>query len=127
MSNPPVGAVMWRDLTVDNADQVASFYERVVGWRREDVDMGGYADYAMKPAEGDEPVAGVCHARGVNENLPPQWLVYVRVADLEESLETTTQQGGQVVATPRGMGGKSRMAVIKDPAGAVLALFESGE
>ena len=117
-----IGSVGWRDLTVENADEMRDFYEAVVGWKSAAVPMDGYDDYGMADANG-EAVAGVCHARGPNADLPAQWLMYVVVENLEKSLEEATKRGGAVVAEPRGlMGGK--MAVVKDPAGAVVALWE---
>lgn len=118
-----VGAASWLDLTVRNAEQVKSFYEAVVGWTSEALDMDGYSDYCMMPPNGDEPVAGVCHARGANSDLPPQWLVYFTVADLDASIARCTTLGGEVIAGPRPLG-DDRFCVIRDPAGAVCALFE---
>lgn len=46
-------------------------------------------------------------------------------AELDASLEKVEALGGKVVAPNRDTGG-SRMAVIADPAGAVLALYEPG-
>ena len=118
----PIGSIGWRDLTVENAPALRDFYTAVVGWSVEEASMGDYSDYVMKDANG-KAVGGVCHARGTNADLPPQWLVYVVVENLEKSLDETMKRGGDVVAPPRGlMGGK--MAVVKDPAGAVIALWE---
>ena len=120
---PPLGAVAWVDLTVDDAPRVRDFYAGVVGWSPSPVDMGDYADYAMGP-EGGDPVAGVCHARGGNVGLPAQWLVYVTVADLDRSLGQCAALGGAVVTRPRDLGAYGRFAVVRDPAGAVLALIQ---
>jgi predicted enzyme related to lactoylglutathione lyase len=120
---PPVGAVAWVDLTVEDATGVRDVYAAVAGWPPSAVDMGDYADYAMGPADGD-PVAGICHARGANVGLPAQWLVYVTVADLDRSLGQCTALGGTVVTPPRDMGAYGRFAVVRDPAGAVLALIQ---
>jgi hypothetical protein len=70
------------------------------------------------------PVAGVCHALGENAGLPAQWLVYVRVADLDASLARSAERGGRLVAGPRSFGAGRRFAVIEDPAGAALAIYE---
>lgn len=117
------GTIGWHDLTVDDASGVRDFYASVVGWRPEPVDMGGYEDFNMRLPNRQEAVAGVCHARGTNEGLPAQWLLYVVVEALDESLERCRELGGEVVAGPRGLGG-SRYAVIRDPAGAACALYE---
>jgi len=119
------GDIAWRDLTVKNAVKVRDFYAAVVGWKFAGLDMGGYDDFCMnRPADG-ETVAGICHARGDNANLPPQWLIYINVASLPKSLVACRRRGGKVICQPREMGG-GKMAVIRDPAGAVAALFEPG-
>lgn len=120
---PPVGSVAWFDLTVPNADEIRDFYAAVVGWSASDVDMGGYADYTMYREGAEDPVAGVCHARGVNAGLPPQWLMYVIVDDLDRSMARCTELGGQVIAGPKPMGITARYCVVQDPAGAVAGLI----
>jgi hypothetical protein len=119
------GTVGWRDLTVDDAPRVRDFYAAVVGWTAEAVEMDGYADFNMIPPGASTPVAGVCHARGPNADLPPRWMVYVEVENLDSAVETAVDDGGTVVVPVRSLG-EWRMAVIRDPAGAELALVESG-
>ena len=77
----------------------------------------------ISPATG-EAVAGICHARGGNADLPPVWMVYWVVADLEQSLARCRKEGGEVVVGAREMGDTGRYAVIRDPAGAVAALWQ---
>lgn len=121
---PVVGTVLWRDLTVPNAPQVRDFYAQVVGWRWRGEDMGGYEDFHMLPPGSEESAAGICHARGENADLPPQWLIYIVVENIERSAAACVELGGQVVAGPRPMGG-GRLCVIRDPAGAVCALYQT--
>jgi len=116
-----IGTVGWQDLTVPDAERLRDFYASVVGWRAEPVDMGGYADFNMVAPATGEPAAGVCFARGANAKLPPQWLIYVTVADLDASVKACLDGGGTVVDGPRGMG-EQRFAVIRDPAGAHMGL-----
>lgn len=123
-ANSVTGSVGWMDLTVENADEVAQFYEQVVGWERQGIDMGGYEDWCVGPPGASAPAGGICHARGPNVGIPPAWLVYVSVSDLESSLEKCTRLGGKVVCPLRNMGQFGTMAVIADPAGAVMALIQ---
>jgi uncharacterized protein len=116
------GQVTWNDLTVPDAEAVRQFYESVVGWKSSPVAMGDYSDYSMMDAAGNV-VAGVCHAKGENANIPPAWLMYVTVQDLDGCVARCRASGGEVVDGPRAAGG-ARIAVIKDPAGAVFALYE---
>ena len=120
----PLGSVGWVDLTVANAEGVRDFYRDVAGWTASEVSMGGYDDFCMHEPVTGTPAAGVCHARGQNADLPPQWIVYVRVFDLDASLARCAEGGGSVVAGPRSFGAGRRFAVIADPAGAISAIYE---
>ena len=124
-TKPALGRIAWTDLTVKDAPAIRDFWAQVAGWSPDEVSMGEYADFNMRDAEG-RPAAGVCHARGSNADLPPVWLSYVSVADLDVSLEAAVRLGGEVAVDPRGPVG-GRMAVVRDPAGAMLALWEAGE
>ena len=120
----PIGKITWTDLTVPDAEPIRNFYSQVVGWSHEAVDMGGYADFNMNIPENGETVAGICHARGENSQLPPQWLVYITVENLDMSLTSCKQMAGKILAPRKEMGKYGSYAVIQDPAGAVCALFE---
>lgn len=117
-----IGTVGWMDLTVENADEVRDFYKRVIGWTTEDVDMGEYCDYSMAPP-GGQGIAGVCHKRGSNADLPSHWIMYIIVEDIDRSIDAVGELGGEVVAGPKSMG-DARYCVIRDPAGAVCALYQ---
>ena len=120
-STPPPGTISWQDLTVADAEKVRDFYTAVVGWAPTAVSMGTYSDFVMT-ADGTE-VAGICHARGANAELPPVWLIYITVEDLDHSMAECLRLGGALVAAPRGYGG-GRYCIIKDPAGAICALYQ---
>ena len=122
MAKPVNGSIAWVDLTIPDAPKLAEFYTKVTGWTVQPVKMGKYDDYTMHAASG-ETVAGVCHARGPNADLPPMWLIYIVVENLDSALQQCRELGGEVL-TPVRMAGGSRFAVIKDPAGACAALWE---
>lgn len=117
-----IGAIEWHDLTVPNAEEIQRFYQQVVGWQSQGQSMGDYDDYNMVFPDSDTPAAGICHARGVNASLPAQWLMYVRVASVTQSIKTCEEMGGKLLSGPTAFG-KQHYCVIQDPAGAVLALI----
>jgi predicted enzyme related to lactoylglutathione lyase len=123
LDNAP-GQIRWIDLTVPDAPRLRAFYEAVVGWTSSPVNMATHEDWCMIPEGGIEPVAGVCHATGLNEGLPPVWLIYITVADLAASMEECKARGGQIVFGPKQFGTEGQWCVIRDPAGAHAALFE---
>ena len=119
-----VGSIVWTDLTTDNAERTREFYEAVVGWASSPVSMGEYDDFNMAAPESGRAIAGICHARGSNADLPAQWLMYIIVEDLDASAARCAEMGGKVIVEPKGMGAHGRYCVIEDPSGAVAALFE---
>lgn len=119
-----IGSITWNDLTIPNAEEVRDFYSKVVGWKYEPVDMGKYSDFSMLTPGDGKTVAGICHARGVNEALPAQWLIYITVENIDVSIKNCLDLGGEIVMPPKQMGLQGRYCIIKDPAGAVAALFE---
>ncbi len=121
-SSSEIGRIEWLDLTVNEASRIRDFYCSVVGWSSSEQDMGSYSDYNINLPGTTKTIAGVCHARGPNANLPAQWLMYVRVADVAKSIEKCEKLGGEVIDGPRRMGNQ-RFCVIKDPSGAVLGLL----
>lgn len=125
MSTSKMGTVFWFDLTVEDAGPVRAFYEAVCGWSGHEHPMGEYHDYSMATPDGDR-VAGICHARGSNAALPPVWLPYVTVPSLAAALRSAEERGGEVVQPPRFLG-SGTMAVIRDPAGAAMALWEAAD
>ncbi len=122
---PPskLGTIGWFDLTVADAGAIKDFYSAVVGWKATETPVSDYADYTMEAPRG--PVSGICHARGANANLPPVWLIYLHVADLDDSLASVRQLGGEVISGPTDYGPSGRFAIIRDPAGAHCALYQA--
>lgn len=125
MSKPTPGKIEWIDLTVNDAPEVVSFYEEVAGWSSSKVKVGDYDDFCVHPAGTEQPVAGICHARGENADMPAQWLIYINVDDLEASMEKCIRLGGKIVVPLRDMGSHGRMCVVQDPAGAVAGLIQA--
>ena len=105
------GQFGWVDLTVSDAEGVRDFYAQVAGWRFAPVDMGDYSDFVMLQSDRDEPVAGVCHARGQNADLPAAWLVYITIEDLDAAVAQARSLGGTVISeSPAGIGKKNELA-----------------
>ncbi|MBQ86442.1 MAG: glyoxalase [Gammaproteobacteria bacterium] len=117
-----IGRIEWVDLSVGDAARSKDFYCKVIGWKPTDVEMGTYSDFNLKLPDSGQTMAGICHARGMNANLPAQWLMYVRVVDVTASAAEAERQKGKVLDGPRRMGG-SNFCVIQDPDGAVMALI----
>lgn len=117
------GKIGWIDITVDDANGLRDFYADVVGLVPDAVSMGEYDDFNMTMPASGEPVCGICHARGSNQDLPGGWMVYFVVDDVDASAAACTAKGGNILVEPRGLAG-GRFCVIEDPSGATAALYQ---
>ncbi|QBY05728.1 VOC family protein [Thalassotalea sp. HSM 43] len=125
MDKNNIGDMAWLDLTVDDAESVRDFYQQVIGWKSDSVSMGDYEDFVMLSPKGGDAQAGICHARGGNAELPPVWLPYFLVADIDQAVSAVEQNGGAMVTDIKSMG-SDRYVIVKDPAGAHCALYYKG-
>lgn len=119
------GSIISADLTIKNADSIRDFYKEVIGWDFDAFEMsddeGNYSDYVAKDKSGNW-VGGICHKRGGNKDLPPQWIVYVTVQDIKSSMEACTKLGGKVLKENKNEEGNYTYVLIEDPSGAILAI-----
>src|SRR5207237_1350454 len=74
---------------------------------------GGVQRPRRPPAGRSGSGAGICHARGENARVPPQWLIYIAVADVAASAARCEALGGRVLDGPRPMG-SHQFCVIQD-------------
>ena len=130
-NKPETGSITWCDLTVPNAEEVKKFYKNVVGWEDAGVKMKDddeiYEDFSMNAPGSETPMAGICHKKGSNSDLPSQWLIYITVKNLDQSIFQCENLGGKVISGPKDMGKIGSYCVIQDPAGAVAALFQPAD
>jgi uncharacterized protein len=119
------GQIGWIDLTIPDAPALRDFYSQVAGWTVSEIKMGDYSDYCMTPAGEADAVAGICHARGANAAQPAAWMIYITVDNLDQSMERCRELHGEILRPPASAGPSGRFCVIKDPAGAICALYEA--
>lgn len=121
------GQIISADLTVNNANELRDFYKEVIGWQVEEMPMKegneNYSDYIMKDESGAW-VGGVCHNRGANKGIPAQWIMYINVKSIAESIEKCLRLGGKVVRESKDAQGNYHYAMIQDPNGAIIGLTQ---
>jgi predicted enzyme related to lactoylglutathione lyase len=117
------GQFAWYDLFTPDAAAAEKFYPAVIGWATQQWDK---ADYTMWAA-GDTPIGGITpvSAEQSAQGVPPHWLAYVNVDNVEASANRVKALGGQVMAGPEDIPDVGRFAIIRDPQGAVLAIFKA--
>lgn len=112
------GAFSWMELQIEEPGQVKDFYRDVIGWQLLDMPMqdgSTYSGFAL----GEQPLGGFSN----KSNPKPAWLPYVTVDDVDTRAGKVEAAGGEIVTAPFDAPGVGRIAVVRDPAGAPLALI----
>jgi len=115
------GTPSYADLASPDLAASRAFYGALFGWTAEpstEPEAMGYTVFKL----GDAAVAGLGPTFG---DTPPHWNTYVTVADVDAAVATAAAAGGQVMAEPFDVFTAGRMAVIADPSGAALSLWQS--
>jgi uncharacterized protein len=119
------GTFSWADLGTTDLDGAKFFYTELFGWMFEDMPAGDSMIYSMA-SKNDKYVAAAYEMNPEMraQGAPPAWLNYVTVANLEESVAKAKELGATVIQEPLDVLDSGRMAIIADPQGAMLALWE---
>ena len=112
------GAFSWAELATSDADAAKAFYTSVFGWEYEDNPIGDGQVYSMARRDGKDVAALF------SSDQPPHWNCYVTVASADESAARAAEHGGRALADPFDVMDVGRMAVVADPTGAALCLWE---
>lgn len=122
----PPGTFSWADLGTPDLAGASTFYEGLLGWTGEDRPAPGGTVYRMMRVDGLE-VAGLYEMpAGAGPGRPPAWLSYVTVADVDATVTRAAGLGATVVEQAFDVADAGRLALILDPQGAMLALWQAG-
>jgi uncharacterized protein len=119
------GTFSWVDLATSDAAAAKSFYSSVFGWDLEDTEAGSGAVYTMCRVEGD----AVCGLYEMSDDMwargaRPNWTNYVTVGDADAAAARAKEVGGAVIEEAFDVQDMGRTAVLKDPQGAVFAIWQ---
>jgi uncharacterized protein len=114
------GTFYWNELWTSDPAAAVRFYEGVVGYRHEDMDMGPGGTYHVL-AHGEAKLGGVTKAQG---DAPTMWLPYVEVDDCDAAAARAQRNGATIVAPPSDIPGIGRFSIFTDPTGATLAIIK---
>jgi len=108
---PPLARWLWRELWTPDVESAVEFYSAVVGYESETVDFAGQPYRVL--TRDDVPRAAVV---GAPEEVSPQWLPYVRVADAAKTAARAEVLGARVVMRD------DDAAILVDPTGAPIGI-----
>lgn len=118
---PAEGIFVWDELATSDVEGAKSFYAELLGWTTEDMDMGPGGTYTMFKRAGDEQAAG---AMPLPEGVPhPYWMSYIGTDDVDACAGRVKSSGGTILMEPMDVMSVGRLAVARDPQGAVFGIF----
>jgi predicted enzyme related to lactoylglutathione lyase len=120
------GTFCWVELGTSDSDAAKNFYRQLFGWGYVDNPMGDMGVYTMIKLDGKD-VGGLYKLLPdmVAQGVPPHWLSYVSVTNVDETVEKMKAAGATIMNGPFDVGTAGRMAVVKDPVGAVFAIWQA--
>ncbi|MEM7248397.1 MAG: VOC family protein [Acidobacteriota bacterium] len=118
------GTFCWNELMTRDVPAATNFYTKLLGWTIEEMDMGEMGTYTMFK-RGDDTVGGMmAMPSDMPEQVPPHWMTYVQVDDVDASFGQAKELGATGQVPPMDIPNIGRFAVITDPTGATIALYQ---
>ncbi|UCG53238.1 MAG: VOC family protein [Candidatus Latescibacterota bacterium] len=125
MKEYPPGTFCWVDLGTTDAEAAKEFYGEVFGWEFDDRPVGEGVIYTMIQHKGKDVAAlWEMPEEMTSQGIPTHWLSYVSVTSADEIVRLATELGAEIPQEPFDVYDVGRMAVLRDPTGAVLALWQ---
>jgi predicted enzyme related to lactoylglutathione lyase len=123
-AEPQPGDVSWHELMTTDAEGAKGFYQSLFGWNETSaMDMGEMGKYHMF-GRGPAPMGGMMNKPAAMAAVPPNWLYYFLVADVNAAVERVTANGGKILNGPMEVPGGDWIVQAMDPQGAAFALHQ---
>jgi uncharacterized protein len=113
------GVPCWVDTWPPDAGAAAAFYTELFGWAAEHGPR-----YVMCRLRGRD-VAGI-GAGPAAVDAPPAWTTYIQVESADDTAARAVAVGGSLAAEPFDSLDGGRIAILADPAGAVIGVWQPG-
>lgn len=116
------GTPSWIDVQSPDTYRSASFYEALLGWKVVPTGASVQDGYSMLTLN-DQIVAGLGNSAVKDTNAT--WCMYVDVVDADATAAYCIELGGKVIDEADDVGPEGRRALIEDPLGSPIALWEA--
>jgi uncharacterized protein len=115
----PQGTFSWVDLGTTDVEGAKAFYGGLFGWQMEDLSTarGGYTMCSLQGRD----VAGI-HRHAEDEGTG--WGSSITVEDIDQATARARELGASMLAEPFDVPDAGRTAVLRDPSGAVVSLWQ---
>jgi predicted enzyme related to lactoylglutathione lyase len=120
------GNFCWFELATSDQAAAKTFYGGLFGWTANDFPMGPHGYYTMFLLRGrNVGAAYTLMPEQAQQGVPPHWGTYVAVTSVDQAIALAQTLGGTVLAGPMDVAEHGRMAVLRDPTGAILSAWQA--
>jgi predicted enzyme related to lactoylglutathione lyase len=117
----------WHELYTTNHEAAFEFYRQIFGWEKlDEFDMGAMGKYWLWGRDGKQLGGMMTMPPGMKtpdgRAVPPSWMYYVTIKDLDAALARAKGKGARVLNGPMEVPGGQRIVQLMDPQGAAFAL-----
>ncbi|MBB4634761.1 VOC family protein [Longimicrobium terrae] len=116
------GAATWTELATRDLAKAERFYTGLLGWTA-DTFTRGPVPYTLFLRDG-EPVAGMLRLAQSMDGIPPHWMPFFAVTDVEGDLRRAEEMGAVRLVGPEPLAGVGRFATMQDPQGAAFSILQ---
>jgi len=117
------GMFGWNELITSDVEAAKTFYAAMFGWESETNNMEPGWDYTLFK-KGETMVGGMIGISPEMGPIPPHWLSYVLSEDITADVAKAEAAGGSVIKGAMDVPNVGTLAIIRDPQGAVFALWQ---
>ena len=120
------GMLCWADLSTPDLPAAKKFYTALFGWTTKDLSMGPDAGVYVMCEHNGQSVGALQEMSPsiADQGLPPHWLTYIAVKDVDKTSKKVHANGGKLLMDPMDVGDAGRMSIVIDPTGANVALWQ---
>lgn len=120
------GTFCWAELQTSDGNAAKSFYAKLFGWTAQEDPIPQGGSYIMFSVGGKNVAAAYQMSSEMkSQGIPPHWGNYVSVDNVDTATKKAKDCGGKVIAEPMDVMESGRMAVLQDPTGAVVSLWQA--
>ncbi len=115
---------LWAELWTTDAKEASKFYLDVVGLKSFAIEDEAGKPYTLLGRDG---VARAGVVKSPFDGVEPNWLAYILVKNIKETVGSIEKNGGKVVMAPGASADQVTTAIVSDPTGGVFAIQQRGE
>ncbi|HXI23333.1 MAG TPA: VOC family protein [Pyrinomonadaceae bacterium] len=116
-----IGSLCWDELLTNDTEKAKDFYTKLFDWTAK-TDSGEmpYTEWI----NGEDHIGGMMQIQPFMGPIPPNWGIYIAVADCDGTVEKATSLGARTYVPPTDIPNVGRFAVLADPQGAVFNVIK---